>query len=95
MSGLIHIYCGDGKGKTTAALGLSLRAAGRGMQVCIVQFLKSTETGRAEHPAADPKRSSHPQSGAAGVYLPDERRAEAPCGNGAAGAVCQGIGNSA
>lgn len=45
MSGLIHIYCGDGKGKTTAALGLSLRAAGRGMQVCIVQFLKSTETG--------------------------------------------------
>ena len=33
MSGLIHIYCGDGKGKTTAALGLSLRAAGRGMQV--------------------------------------------------------------
>ena len=45
MSGLIHIYCGDGKGKTTAALGLSLRAAGRGMRVCIVQFLKSTETG--------------------------------------------------
>ena len=45
MSGLIHIYCGDGKGKTTAALGLSLRAAGHGMHVCIVQFLKSTETG--------------------------------------------------
>ena len=50
MSGLIHIYCGDGKGKTTAALGLSLRAAGRGMQVCIVQFLKSTETGELNIP---------------------------------------------
>lgn len=43
----------------------------------------------------DPKRSGHPQSGAAGFYLPDERRAEASCGIGAAGAVCQGIGNSA
>lgn len=42
--GLIHIYCGDGKGKTTAALGLSLRAAGSGMKVVIVQFLKNHKT---------------------------------------------------
>ncbi len=38
--GLIHIYCGDGKGKTTAALGLAVRAAGAGMRVHIVQLMK-------------------------------------------------------
>ncbi len=43
--GLVHIYCGDGKGKTTAAMGLSVRAAGRNQKVTIVQFLKNTDTG--------------------------------------------------
>lgn len=43
--GLIHIYCGDGKGKTTAAAGLALRAAGQGMKVHFIQFLKGSETG--------------------------------------------------
>jgi cob(I)alamin adenosyltransferase len=38
--GLIQVYTGEGKGKTTAALGLALRAAGHGLQVHIVQFLK-------------------------------------------------------
>lgn len=41
MSGLIHIYCGDGKGKTTAAAGLAIRAAGAGKQVLFVQFFKN------------------------------------------------------
>lgn len=41
MSGLIHLYCGDGKGKTTAALGLGLRASGSGSLVLLAQFLKT------------------------------------------------------
>ena len=39
MRGLIHIYCGDGKGKTTAATGLAIRGAGNLMKVIFVQFL--------------------------------------------------------
>jgi cob(I)alamin adenosyltransferase len=42
--GLIHVYCGDGKGKTTASLGLSIRAAGSGMEVVILQFLKGRKS---------------------------------------------------
>lgn len=43
--GLIHIYCGDGKGKTTAAMGLGMRAVGRDKKVLLTQFLKDNETG--------------------------------------------------
>lgn len=42
--GCLHIYCGDGKGKTTASLGFALRAAGAGMTVCFTQFMKGRET---------------------------------------------------
>jgi cob(I)alamin adenosyltransferase len=40
MKGYVQVYTGNGKGKTTAALGLSLRAAGAGLKVYIAQFLK-------------------------------------------------------
>ena len=49
MSGLFHIYTGDGKGKTSAALGLLLRASGYGMKILYCQFLKSGDSG--EHKA--------------------------------------------
>ncbi len=45
IKGLIQVYTGDGKGKTTAALGLALRAAGRNMKVLIVQFMKKWDYG--------------------------------------------------
>ena len=41
----VQVYTGNGKGKTTAAMGLAMRAAGRGMVVKIVQFLKGRDTG--------------------------------------------------
>lgn len=42
--GFLHIYCGDGKGKTTAAIGLAVRAAGAGMRVHFAQLLKGGES---------------------------------------------------
>ena len=43
-TGLIHIYCGDGKGKTTTGMGLCARAAGAGLHVLIYQFMKDNST---------------------------------------------------
>ena len=43
--GLVHIYCGDGKGKTTCAVGLMIRCAGQGGRVLCFQFLKGDNSG--------------------------------------------------
>ena len=42
---MLHIYCGDGKGKTTCSMGLAVRAAGHGGKVVVAQFLKGCNSG--------------------------------------------------
>ena len=46
--GKVQVYTGDGKGKTTAAVGLAVRAAGNGLNVYVGQFMKHGETGELE-----------------------------------------------
>lgn len=45
LKGLVQVYTGDGKGKTTAAIGLCVRAAGHGLKSCIIQFMKGVDYG--------------------------------------------------
>jgi cob(I)alamin adenosyltransferase len=47
--GLLMVNTGDGKGKTTAALGVLVRAAGRGLKCCLIQFMKSKTDRYGEH----------------------------------------------
>src|SRR5688500_1545563 len=48
-TGLLMLPTGDGKGKTTAAIGTMVRAAGRGLKCCLVQFMKSKTDRYGEH----------------------------------------------
>jgi cob(I)alamin adenosyltransferase len=51
--GLLIVHTGNGKGKTTSALGLMMRAAGRGLNCCMVQFMKSRNDRYGEHVSAE------------------------------------------
>src|SRR5918911_1859807 len=51
--GLLMVNTGEGKGKTTCALGLMMRAAGRGLRCCMIQFIKSRHDRYGEHEAAE------------------------------------------
>lgn len=58
--GLVHMYIGDGKGKTTASVGLAVRARGAGANVCVAQFLKgrdSAEIGSLKQLGIDHRRT--------------------------------------
>lgn len=48
QKGFIHVYTGDGKGKTTAAVGIAVRAIGNGLKVLFIQFIKALPTGEIE-----------------------------------------------
>jgi cob(I)alamin adenosyltransferase len=77
---MIHLYCGDGKGKTTAAMGLALRMAGHDQQVLIAQFLKGADSGERYALARLPQVTllSLPQQVKFSFALtPEERQAEA------------------
>ncbi|HUV89523.1 MAG TPA: cob(I)yrinic acid a,c-diamide adenosyltransferase, partial [Anaerolineae bacterium] len=47
-TGYVQVYTGDGKGKTTAALGLALRASGHGLRTYVGQFMKGQQYGELE-----------------------------------------------
>jgi len=51
--GLLMVQTGNGKGKTTCALGLMMRAAGRGLKCCMIQFMKSRNDRYGEHESAE------------------------------------------
>ena len=51
--GLLMLNTGDGKGKTTAAIGVLVRAAGRGMRCCMIQFMKAKTDRYGEHESFD------------------------------------------
>ena len=51
--GLLIVHTGNGKGKTTCALGLMMRAAGQGLRCCMIQFMKSRNDRYGEHESAE------------------------------------------
>ena len=79
MVGLIQIYCGEGKGKTSAALGQAVRSAGAGLSVVFVRFLKTEGSGELKSLACIPGITMVPCCRSFGFYwnMTDEQKAEA------------------
>ncbi|WP_276355594.1 cob(I)yrinic acid a,c-diamide adenosyltransferase [Cohnella caldifontis] len=74
--GLTLVYTGDGKGKTTAAMGLAVRAAGRGFKVLVIQFIKSPQRTYGEKLVFDKLGIEIVQKGIGFTWLktPEEHR---------------------
>ena len=80
MPGLIHIYCGEGKGKTTAAIGLAVRCAGSGRKGLILQFLKDGKSSEFAALSHVPGIEAVPQTKTFGftwTLTPEEKQAAA------------------
>ena len=69
---MIHVYHGDGKGKTTAAMGLALRMLAAGRRVVVVQFLKDGESGEVAPARRAFRRARVRGEGVGQVYLVDD-----------------------
>lgn len=74
--GLVHLYTGDGKGKTTAAVGLAVRALGAGKSVMFCQFLKGRESGELSGLETLGARLLRAECGEKFVFQMDERERE-------------------
>ena len=85
----ILIFTGDGKGKTTAALGMAFRASGHGLRTCVIQFIKSdTSVGEMAAAAASTNIEIHPTG--LGFLPPPDRAAVRRASRGGARPVCAG-----
>ncbi|MFH1215728.1 MAG: cob(I)yrinic acid a,c-diamide adenosyltransferase [Pseudomonadota bacterium] len=75
-NGLVLLYTGDGKGKSSAAFGQALRAAGHGMKVCIIQFIKGKwQTGEAQSFARLSDRVEFHVKGGGFTWLSEDKSA--------------------
>lgn len=79
MDSCVHIYCGEGKGKTTAAVGLAVRAAGCGKKILITRFLKTDHSGEVAALSLIPGISVTPCEKSFGFFfrMTEEQKTEA------------------
>lgn len=71
-TGLVHIYFGDGKGKTTTGMGLCVRAAGYGYRVLIYQFMKNNKTSERNILEKIENVSNRKRTGSGEIQLSDD-----------------------